>query len=276
VATGNWGGKTTAPSLLGRINMKGSFIARLGNVVCLLLFVALVGWGSPGCENRTASNGGQTPRNGANNGGQVNLGGQVNPGNQLNPGGQVNNGDELNFRVVMLEDEPGYELHMGKNSAEKLRNLVNNEFLVNTVGELLEGAAERGSQAAGIPPKAAELFAKFIGKLYSNNVEKFKEEMSAKMGRAGIILTIKPNTPWVVKNVGGTGINFDILDPSSTLRNAGSKALQSLLKKTGNEKIAETLNNMKRRYREFMWASETPLTVLIDSNTWSIRPRNTD
>lgn len=177
------------------------------------------------------------------------------------------------FRVVMLADDPGYELHMPRASAEQLQAVVENEVTLALVSELLSTGVTTASVSAGFDPKMADLFAQVIVKLFTNNAEKFKTDLAANLGPSGIILTVQANRPWVIKTGGELGLRFDIADPIGTTNQNMNALMDFVLKKVGAEEAMKTKNELRDRFRQMLWASETPVTVLVDSSTWNIRPR---
>jgi hypothetical protein len=182
--------------------------------------------------------------------------------------------NQTDFKVVMLENEPGYELHIPRASAEKLQSVVNDDAVVGNIQALLENGVSAGSTAAGLDPMTADVFSRIIGALFQANAEQFKSSLASNMGSAGIILTIKPNRPWVIKTGGELGIKFDITDPIGTTFHNNQALIDWLLAKAGASEAVEANKQLRKRFRELTWANETPPTVLINSSEWSIRPRN--
>ena len=173
----------------------------------------------------------------------------------------------------MLEDEPGYELHLPKEAAESLRNLVNDDFVVDKVKQLLETGVSYGTEAAGINAEVADVFARIIGNLFEMNADKFKRELDSNMGSDGVILTIKPSQKWVIKTSGELSVKFDLTDPVGSSDYNAKALIEFVFSKAGATEAVKAGKDLRMKFRQLLWASETPATVLIDSSVWSIKPR---
>lgn len=82
------------------------------------------------------------------------------------------------LRILELDGKRnGFKVELARETAEKLRDILNKDVDEKKIAELLTDLAEEPKQ-------------KLVIKLVAANVAKFKEELNKKMGKAGVYVTI--------------------------------------------------------------------------------------
>ena len=86
--------------------------------------------------------------------------------------------DRPRIRILDLENKRnGFKVELPLDRAEKLRDILNKDVDEKKIAEVLNDLAEDTKQ-------------KLVIKLVAVNVAKFKDELTKKMGKAGVVLTI--------------------------------------------------------------------------------------
>jgi hypothetical protein len=167
----------------------------------------------------------------------------------------------------VFEDKRGYELHIPRRIADKLLEYVSNDDIIDGIKSILQTGIGYGAEAGGLDPVTAEVGSRTIGTLFKQNTEKFKQELASKMGRDGVVLTVKSSNP--LHNMPDLGPLNGVLDPYG----AQNRFVHDAITKLAPEETAQRYKAWQKRKRELTWFMETPIEAFIDSSTWSIQPR---